>query len=136
MDWVEQRAYSDGRFLLEHLMSRISSDVHAMNRLPAARRFGRRFVLRRDKGGSEYRVAMHHSPDPHEEPDTVLHFRRCEGYVRVRLTTGAYTNVMIRPAEDGTVELLEGDTLETATSMALWELSRQLLSPLLADGYS
>ena len=107
-----------------------------MNRLPAAQRFGRRFVLRRDKGGSEYRVPMHHSPDPHEEPDTVLHFRQCEGYVRVRLTTGAYTNVMIRPAEDGTVELLEGDTLETATSMELWELSRQMLSPLLADGCS
>ena len=79
---------------------------------------------------------MHHSSDPHEGPDTVLHFRTCEGYVRVNLATGEYTNVMTRPAEDGTVELLEGDTLETATSMELWELSRQLLSPLLADGYS
>ena len=66
----------------------------------------------------------------------MLHFRRCEGYVRVRLTIGAYTNVMTRPAEDGTVELLEGDTPETAASMELWELSRQLLSPLLAGGHS
>ena len=136
MDWVRQRAYSDGRFLLEHLMSRISSDVHAMNRLPAARRFRRRFIVRRDKDGSEYRVAMHHSSDPHEGPDTVLHFRTCEGYVRVRLITGEYTNVMTRPREDGAVEWLEGETLDTATSMELWELSRQLLSPLLADGYS
>ena len=136
MDWVKHRAYSDGRFLLERLMSRISSDVHEINRLPAALRLRRRFIVRRDNDGSEYRVAIHDSSHPHEGSETALHFRTCKGYVRVRLRTCDYTNVMTCPREDGTAGWFIGETLDTATSMELWELSRELLKPLLPEGYS
>ena len=47
MNWVKARAYDNGQFLLERLLSQVASDIHEANRLPADARRHRRFHIER-----------------------------------------------------------------------------------------
>ena len=47
ISWVRARAYKNGQFLLERLLSQVASDVHEANRLPVDARQNRRFHIER-----------------------------------------------------------------------------------------
>ena len=47
MSWVRARAYENGQFLLERLLSQVTSNIHEANRLPADARRHRTFHIKR-----------------------------------------------------------------------------------------